>query len=225
MAFEGFSSEDFCFFVDMPREYKGTIKKKMASFGNEVYKNLDSHIKDSYKVHKSYPIKEDLKKAWFSIGKDFQDRSIFQLCGLSIFIQVDKLGFNSIIRGGSFRDPKPIGVLYEKISTQPEAFMQLLNYYGSNYFIKFFKRLPLKGDKIRPGQEKWETLLELRLEKINYDFIEYVLASLEQDKLPGIQVCTGIKPPDKLFSAPGKLIKKSVKIMEGLYRFLNYVES
>lgn len=225
MEFEGFNSDDFCFFIDMPKGYKRKIRKKIENFGNIVYKDLNDNIQDSYKVHKSNALKDGIKKAWYSIGKAYQDRSQFQLCGMTIYIQVNRLGFNSIARGGSFRDNKPIGMLYNKISRDPESFMQLLRSYGKNYFLKFFRRIPLRGDQIKPGLEKWETFLEIRLDKINFDFIEYILAVLEQNKLPGIQICTGIEPGQDILENPEKLVKKSVVILGKLYKFLDFMES
>lgn len=224
MRFSGFENTDFCFFVDMPENYKRIIRKKVKNFGNEVYKNLESNIKDSYKIHESHTVKDEIKKVWYSIGKAYQDRSPLQLCGMSIFMQIDQLGFNSIIRGGSFRDDKPIGLLYNKIATDPESFIQLLNNYNTDYYLKFFKRVPLKGKNIRPGLEKWETLCKIRLEKINFDLVEYILAILEQDKLPGIQITTGIKPGSELFKDNKKLVEKAVLNLHNLYKFLRFIE-
>ncbi len=225
MDFKGFSSDDFCFFIEMPKNYKREIRKKIEYFGNEVYKNLDYSIKDSYKIHKSISVKDDIKKVWYNISKAYQDRSIFQLCGMTIYIQIDKIGFKSIIRGGSFRDNKSIGALYEKISRNPEAFIRLLGSFNEDYFLKAFRRMPLQGDKIRPGLEKWETIFKIRLQKVNYDLIEFILAILEQNKLPGIQILTGINPSDAILKKPDKLVKKAVKCLEDLYKFLSFIES
>ena len=88
-----------------------------------------------------------------------------------------------------------------------------------------FRRNPLKGDKIRPGLEKWETFLNIRLDKINFDFIEYILAVLEQNRLPGIQISTGFTPGQDILTKPGRLVKKSAGILGRLNEFLRFMEA
>jgi len=224
-GFTGFKNQDFTFFIDMPQDYKRVIKKKMSAFGQMVYSSLNQQVKSSFKRAVASSIKDELPRAWYSIGKAYQDRSRFQLCGLAITIDLAQLSFSAVIRGGSFRDDKPIGMMYRKISSEPERLMKLLSSYGNEYFLKIFKRVPAKGDKIKPGAEKWLPISRFNLELVNFEMIEYLLAVLEQEKLPGIQLAYGINAGHNLLQKPGELVKEAVKVIENEYDFFIFAEN
>ncbi len=208
----------------MPQEYKRVIKKKMDTFGQKVYNALDGQIQTSFKRNKAASIKDELPWALYSIGKAYEDRSKFQLCGLAITIELMQLSFSAVIRGGSFRDHKPMGILYQKISEEPERFLSLLSSYGREYRFTLFKRAPAKGDKIKPGSEKWLTLSRFNLGLVNYEMVDYILAVLEQEKLPGIQLSYSLNPADNLVGDPQQLIEQGAKVLEDAHRFLQYAE-
>ncbi|MGM0366683.1 MAG: hypothetical protein ACQEP5_09145 [Actinomycetota bacterium] len=223
--FSGFENQDFTFFIDMPRDYKRVIKKKMAAYGESVYGMLNQQVKSSFKRNRMASIKDELPRAMYSIGKAYQDRTRFQLCGLAIILDRIKLSFSAVIRGGSFRDDKPVGMLYRKISRDPERFLELLSSYGNDYFLKIFKRVPAKGDKIRPGSEKWLPLSRFNLGLANFEMVEYILATLEQEKLPGLQLSYGIEAGHSLLQKPEELVKRGVRVIENEYGFLMYLEN
>ncbi len=223
--FNGFNISDFTFFMDMPLEYKKVIKKKMDIFGQALYSSLNDQVRTSFKNNKMASIKEELPFARYSIGKAYGDRTRFQLCGLEITINVNRLSFSAVVRGGSFRDDKPVGKVYQKISAETEQFMKLLLSYGKDYSLTIFRRVPAKGNKIKPGSEKRLPISIFNLGLVNFEMVEYILAILEQDKLPGIQLAYGISPGHKLLQKPGDLIEKGTKIIEKEYDFLKYVES
>ncbi|MDZ7838604.1 MAG: hypothetical protein U5N58_12015 [Actinomycetota bacterium] len=222
--FTGFNRQDFTFFIDMPADYKRVIKQKMATFGDRVYALLPPQVQHSFKRNETTAIKEEVPRSLYSIGKAYSDRTNFQLCGLAITINLVRLSFSAVIRGGSFMDSKPIGFLYNKIANGPDKFMDLLASFGSDYFLHVFKRVPAKGDKIRPNLEKWETISTFNLGMVNFEMIEYLLAVLEQDKLPGVQLSYGIHAGNEILTDVDRLTGKAVKCISREYQLLDYLE-
>ncbi len=223
--FKGFDSKDFSFFLDMSTEQKRIVKRKMEHFGNMVYGQLDPKVKSSFRINKMATIREDLPRAIYSIGKAYQDRTRFQLCGLAITLDLGGLAFRAVIRGGSFRDKKAIGILYDKISKDTQALLKLFSSFGEDYFFKIFSRVPTQGDKIRPDSERWLPVAAFNLRIASLDMLDYILAVLEQENLPGVQISHSLKPGNILLQDPKALLEETVKAIEKEYGFLDFIEN
>ncbi|MDD3777043.1 MAG: hypothetical protein PHN32_05505 [Actinomycetota bacterium] len=223
--FEGFTPQDFIFFLEWSSDYRRVVKQKMTMFGGLVYNQLPEQIRLSFKRNEALSIKEEVPRSFYSMGKAYEDRTNFQLCGLGISLDLTHLSFNAIIRGGSYMDSKPVGRLYQKISNETDQFLDLLSSYGGSYELHIFKRLPSRGTQIKPDHEIWEDICSFNLGLVNMEMAEYILAVLEQDKLPGIRLTLNIDAGHSILEDVEKLTLKAVSSIQQEYRLLQYLEN
>ena len=113
--FNGFTNDDFDFFINVIEDYKPIVRNKLEKFSNKVYEKLDCKIKSIYVDKHIGIILKKPENIWFGIRKDQKTKDIFKHCNFTIEIDSETLSFNVVIRDGKYNQKAPIGILYRKI--------------------------------------------------------------------------------------------------------------
>lgn len=223
--FKGFDNDDFDYFINKIDDYKPIIKDKFERFGYKVFDELRDEIKSIYSERYLGNVSKNAEQIWFGIRKPQNKNDVFRHCNFTIDMNSDVLRFNVVIRDGKYKDKKPIGIFYRKIKNNFDQFLDLLKAFSSDYHLKVSKRVPKSGNRIMPGNEKWEHLSILTLEIVTYETIDYILMLLKKVKFPGIRLEFSIKRGDKILNRPDLLIVKGKEALETGYKLLKFLES
>lgn len=222
--FTGFNNDDFDFFINRIDDYKPIVRNKIGKFGNEIYRSLNDEIRSLYTDRYIGNIPKTFDDVWFGIRKTQNRTNVFRHCNFVISINSEILNFYVVIRDGKYTDKKPIGIFYKKIKNNKDEFKEILNSFEDRYYLQVAKRVPRYGNKIMPGNEKWELLSNISLEIVREETISFLLMLLENIEFPGICLGTNIKRGSDILQNPEELIKFGKKIIEDGYKMLKFLE-
>ena len=223
--FNGFKKDDFDFFINCIDDYKPVIRNKIEKFGNLVYEQLSAEIKSIYNDRYVGNISKNPQLVWFGIRKDKSIKDVFKHCNFVLEINSDNLKLYSVIRDGRYNQNKPVGILYKKIKDNPDYFISLLGSLGKDYYLDVSKRVPKSGNKILPGNEKWELVSLFKLEFLTNETIDYLLMLLKNIDFPGIRIGRDIKRGEKILQEPENLINFVKVVIENEFNILKFLES
>lgn len=199
-AFSGFKDADFDFWIDPNRYYAPILKNKLKALAEIIKEKLPKKVKSKYSEIKLGNIKvKEGGSAWVAIKKPDASDNIFKQCNFTIEVSKSCLDINTVIRGGrTDQRSKPIGIFFDKVSNNPERFLQVIKSLKKEARIVIFKRLPVgKQKQIRRGNEKWDKFFDMRLCDI----------TIKQDAL---YLCDVLKKADKKPGAPGIHFRYSI---------------
>jgi hypothetical protein len=220
-----FSSDDFDFFISRISDYKPIVKDKLEKFSEAVYESLSNEIKSKYTDKHIGIIPKECEVMWYGIRKDQSKKDIFKHCNFTIEINSESLDFHTVIRDGKYSDNKPIGILYKKIRNNFIDFQNLLNSLNKGYYLRISKRLPRSGERIMPGNERWELLSKISLEIIRDETINYIIMMLKNIKFPGLHFGRNLYRGDPKLNNPTDLISLGKSAIEEQYKILKFLES
>jgi len=223
--FTGFTNDDFDFFINMIKDYKPIVRNKLEKFSNKVIEVLNDEIKNIYIDRHLGMIPKETECIWFGLRKDQKSKDAFKHCNFTIEIDSDALNFFTVIRDGKYNQNKPIGIFYRKIKNNFDEFLNILKSISSDYYFRISKRVPRRGKRIMPGNEKWVQLSVLSLEFVTDETIEYILMLLEKVEFPGIHMGLSIKRGDDILKNPEFLIEKCRQAIEEEYKLLKFLEN
>jgi len=220
--FNGFTADDFEFFVNYDPEYKQVIRNKITDFAGLIYKGLPSEIKREYcDIHMGRILNNDERWAWVVIRKNQKSKDVFKQCNFSTELNRDSLQINTVIRNGKYSDKKkPIGVLHDKINNSRDEFIKLLKQFSKDDISFVIYR---RSDRPRPGHDVWTKLANISLEIINEELVDYIDSLLRSIKFPGIHICKQIPRGSKLLKDPEQLIKEGQNTIIKMKRILDFL--
>lgn len=223
--FTGFTNNDFDYFINRIDDYKPIVRNKLEKFSYKVINALSDEIKTIYTDRHIGIIPKKPETIWFGIRKDQKIKDKFKHCNFTIEIDSEALNFYTVIRDGKYNQNKPIGIFYKKIKNNFDEFLNTLKSISGNYYFRISKRVPRRGNKIMPGNERWVPLSVLTLEFVTDETIDYILMLLKKVEFPGIHMGLSIKRGDEILKKPELLIEKGKKVIEEEYKVLKFLES
>jgi len=224
--FTGFNNDDFDYFINRIDDYKPVVKNKIDKFGKGVYGVLSEEIKSIYTDRHLGIAPKNTEAVWFGIRKDQNTKDVFRHCNFTVEINSDAINFYTVIRDGRYSDKNgPIGIFYKKIKNNFDEFLAILKSLSQEYFFRISKRVPRRGKKIMPGNEKWVPLSVLTLEIVTDETIDYILMLLKKIEFPGVHIGLSIKRGDEILKKPELLIEKGKNVIEEEYKVLKFLEN
>jgi hypothetical protein len=199
--FNGFKNSDFDFWVDPNPYYVPILRKKLAALATIIKEKLPRDIGDEYSFIKPGNISrsgKDERFAWVAIKRPKDGKDIFNQCNFTIEVSKSCLDINTVIRNGRTYQPKTaIGVFFNKVSNNPEKFLQVIKGVKQEARIVISKRLPKTGKRIMPGNEKWMKFFDMKLCDIT-------------NKQDVLYLCEILKKADSVLGAPGIHFRRSI---------------
>jgi hypothetical protein len=224
-SFAGFVDDDFNFFISYDDDYRPLLRNKIEQFGQEVYQGLLPHIRDVYPDFQVANIVKGREAASVNLRKHQEKHDAFKHCNFSIAIRSEGLQFNAVIREGKWNNKRmPIGHFYQKLLAEPGRVETLLRGFDGNFYVAIYRRLPLHGSKLMPGNELWDLKARLYLDFVNQELIKYLTRMLKEIDYPGLHVGREIRRGEPILSQGDQLIAEARTIFEHLYGILQYLE-
>jgi len=217
--FNGFSEEDFDFFVTPDKEYASILKAKMDRFGRLVYARLSRALQQSYSegAHVGrIATKRQGRGIWLAIRKPQHARDPLRHCNFTLELESEGLFMNAVIRDGRHDQSRsPVGVLYGLLTKDSETLRQALNL-GPQFFVRVYDRQGLGGHRIMPGSEEWHLRGVLRLDHPMVDVVAFLRRMLEVVNYPGVHVGREIPRWDSILGQPALLVESAAASLESL---------
>lgn len=199
--FNGFKNSDFDFWVDPNPYYVPILRKKLEALATIIKEKLPRDIGQEYSFIKPGNISrsgKDERFAWVAIKRPKDGGDIFNQCNFTIEVSKSCLDINTVIRNGRTHQTRtPIGVFFNKVSNNPENFLQVIKGIKKEARIVISKRLPKTGNRIMPGNEKWMKFFDMKLCDIT-------------SKQDALYLCEILKKADKEPGAPGIHFRYSI---------------
>lgn len=189
--FNGFKNSDFDFWVDPNPYYVPILRKKLEALATIIKEKLPKDIGQEYSFIKPGNIArsgKDERFAWVAIKRPKDGKDIFNQCNFTIEVSKSCLDINTVVRNGRTHQTRtPIGVFFNKITNEPEGFLQVIRGIRKEARIVVSRRLPRTGKRIMPGNEKWVKFFDMKLSDIvNKQDLLYLGDVLKKaDKDPG----------------------------------------
>lgn len=231
--FSGFKNEDFDFWIDFNPYYVEFLKNKLKALAQIIKNELPKEIK-AYSEIKSGNVSEKGISAWVAIKKPEDKGGIFHQCNFTIEVSKNSLDINAVIRNGrTSQKNKPLGVFYNKISRSPDDFLRAIKKIRENIMKKarivIYKRVPKTGEKIKPGNERWERFFEINLHDMTMQedvhYLKNILAKADiKPALPGIHIKYSIDRGSKILSKPVELVGEIISTIISFKPILEYLE-
>ncbi len=222
--FNGFGLSDFEYFLKTEAKDHIALKQKLKSFASLVCEKLDESVKSIYDGLYFSSYKKNKSSAWFIISRKKEDRSVFKNCKFKIEIDKDCLSLASIVQDGSHWDNKPIGILYDKVVSDPQNFFRLMGLFKKEYTLNIYRRTPVGGHKLAHGNEELLPVYSIDLSVVTQEVIQEFLLFFEETKLPLISLETMLFKNNKVLYEPKNLIAYIVENIQKQNEFLKYVE-
>ena len=231
--FNGFKNSDFDFWVDPNPYYVPILRKKLEALATIIKEKLPRDIGQEYSFIKPGNITrsgKDERFAWVAIKRPKDGKDIFNQCNFTIEVSKSCLDINTVIRNGRTHQIRtPIGVFYNKITNNPERFLQVIKGIKQEARIVVSRRLPRAGKRIMPGNEKWVKFFDMKLSDIaNKQDVLYlgdVLKKADKDPgAPGIHFRYSIDRGSKVLVDPAALEKEIISTITEFKPILAYLE-
>lgn len=231
--FNGFKNSDFDFWVDPNPYYVPILRKKLEALATIIKEKLPRDIGQEYSFIKPGNIArsgKDERFAWVAIKRPKDGKDIFNQCNFTIEVSKSCLDINTVVRNGRTHQMRtPIGVFYNKITNDPERFLQVIKGIKQEARIVVSRRLPRAGKRIMPGNEKWVKFFDMKLSDIaNKQDVLYlgdVLKKADKDPgAPGIHFRYSIDRGSKVLTEPIKLEDEIIDTITEFKPILDYLE-
>ncbi len=231
--FNGFKNSDFDFWVDPNPYYVPILRKKLEALATIIKEKLPRDIGQEYSFIKPGNIArsgKDERFAWVAIKRPKDGKDIFNQCNFTIEVSKSCLDINTVVRNGRTHQMRtPIGVFYNKITNNPERFLQVIKGIKQEARIVVSRRLPRAGKRIMPGNEKWVKFFDMKLGDIaNKQDVLYlgdVLKKADKDPgAPGIHFRYSIDRGSKVLVDPAALEKEIISTITEFKPILAYLE-
>jgi hypothetical protein len=231
--FNGFKNSDFDFWVDPNPYYVPILRKKLEALATIIKEKLPRDIGQEYSFIKPGNIArsgKDERFAWVAIKRPKDGKDIFNQCNFTIEVSKSCLDINTVVRNGRTHQIRtPIGVFYNKITNNPERFLQVIKGIKQEARIVVSRRLPRAGKRIMPGNEKWVKFFDMKLSDIaNKQDVIYlgdVLKKADKDPgAPGIHFRYSIDRGSKVLTEPIKLEDEIIDTITEFKPILDYLE-
>lgn len=231
--FNGFKNSDFDFWVDPNPYYVPILRKKLEALATIIKEKLPRDIGQEYSFIKPGNIArsgKDERFAWVAIKRPKDGKDIFNQCNFTIEVSKSCLDINTVVRNGRTHQMRtPIGVFYNKITNNPERFLQVIKGIKQEARIVVSRRLPRAGKRIMPGNEKWVKFFDMKLSDIaNKQDVLYlgdVLKKADKDPgAPGIHFRYSIDRGSKVLVDPAALEKEIISTITEFKPILTYLE-
>jgi hypothetical protein len=231
--FNGFKNSDFDFWVDPNPYYVPILRKKLEALATIIKEKLPRDIGQEYSFIKPGNIArsgKDERFAWVAIKRPKDGKDIFNQCNFTIEVSKSCLDINTVVRNGRTHQMRtPIGVFYNKITNNPERFLQVIKGIKQEARIVVSRRLPRAGKRIMPGNEKWVKFFDMKLSDIaNKQDVLYlgdVLKKADKDPgAPGIHFRYSIDRGAKVLVDPAALEKEIISTITEFKPILAYLE-
>lgn len=225
--FEGFSEQDFDFFVTSNEDYAPILRAKLQRFGVEVYSRLNLSLK---RIYSEGPYvgriakKRQARGIWLGIRKPQDTKDALRHCNFTLELGAEALSINVVVRDGRHDQPRTaIGTLYNLLSRSPDALVGAL-YLGQEFFARVYDRQGAGGGRIMPGSEDWHLHAALRLDHPVEDVAGFLRRMLEVVPYPGIHIRREIPRWDPILRQSRPLIALTVNTIKRLLPILNCLE-
>lgn len=231
--FSGFKDEDFDFWIPpMDNHYIPILKSKLESLATSIRKELPAELnKYSYvRVGNISKSKHDERSAWVVIKKPDNKKDILNQCNFTIEVSKSSLEINAVIRNGRSSEKwKPLGIFYNKLSSEPEKFLKVIKATNKENSLVVSRRIPKSGAVLR-GNEIWKSFFEISLQDIDKeDDVRYLCQILKKadgkHSFPGMHFKYSIDKGDPILSNPDELKKKIISTIVDLKPILDFIES
>jgi len=231
--FNGFKNSDFDFWVDPNPYYVPILRKKLEALATIIKEKLPRDIGQEYSFIKPGNIArsgKDERFAWVAIKRPKDGKDIFNQCNFTIEVSKSCLDINTVVRNGRTHQARtPIGVFFNKISNDPDGFLQVIKRIRKEARIVISKRLPKTGHRIMPGNEKWVKFFDMKLcditSKQDVFYVGDVLKKADKDPgAPGIHFRYSIDRGSKVLVDPAVLEKEIISTITEFKPILAYLE-
>jgi hypothetical protein len=230
--FTGFKDEDFDFWVSPDTAYIPILKNKLESLANSIRQDLPKALSKYSYIRRGNisRLEQDERSAWVAIKKPENKRDIFNQCNFTIELSKSSLDINAVIRNGRTIWPRtPLGVFYDKLSSNPDSFIKALRKIKRNGRMIISRRLPKTGKRIMPGNEKWVSFFEIKIKDIvDREDVRYICDILKKadskPSAPGIHVCHIIDRGSDILTKPDKLKEEIMETIVDFKPVLDFLE-
>jgi hypothetical protein len=231
--FNGFKNSDFDFWVDPNPYYVPILKKKLEALATIIKEKLPKDIGAEYSFIKPGNISrsgKDERFAWVAIKRPKDGKDIFNQCNFTIEVSKSCLDINTVVRNGRTHQMRtPIGVFFNKITNEPEGFLQMIKGIRKEARIVVSRRLPRTGHRIMPGNEKWVKFFDMKLcdiaSKQDVLYVGDILKKADKDPgAPGIHFRYSIDRGSKVLTEPIKLEDEIIGTITEFKPILDYLE-
>ncbi len=230
--FSGFKDEDFDFWISPNPTYAPILKNKLKALANSIRNELPKKLgKYSYvKLGNIAKSDQGEQYAWVAIKKPKKIGDMFNQCNFTIEISKSSLEVNAVIRNGRTDDlHNPLGVFHEKLSSNPDSFIRTLRKIKRNGRLIISRRLPKTGKRIMPGNEKWISYFEIKIDDIvSKEDVLYICDILRKADpkpgAPGIHICHVIDRGSDILMKPDKLKEEIISTIINFKPVLDYLE-
>ncbi|MFH1550745.1 MAG: hypothetical protein ABIH04_09315 [Planctomycetota bacterium] len=224
--FEGFSSEDFDFFLHRDEEYKKILKKKLKDLGSEVHCRLPAVVRGKFVKPRVGNVGRSNKDVWLAFERDKKKKPSFANCNPTIAISADYFSVNVVIRGGRYTDTgKAIAAFHKRTSGSPEDFEQYLGYLPETFCVNLYARRGRKGGPPTQGNEVWEFMDKSSLRKAKRNLVNCIRTQIESIDFPRIRFADEIPRGDEILSDKNRLVERCCKSIVQLARIYDFLES
>lgn len=237
VEFNGFKDLDFDFWLYPNPDYGLILRKKLEALATIIKENLPSDIGVEYSyikpgnISRSGKVERDERSSvWVAIKRPEDRKDIFNQCNYTIEVSKNCLDINTVVRNGRTNQMRtPIGVFYNKITNDPERFLQVIKRIKKEARIVVSKRLPRTGHRIMPGNEKWVKFFDMKLcditSKQDALYVGEILKKADKDPgAPGIHFKYSIDRGSKVLIEPEALEKEIISTITEFKPILVYLE-
>jgi hypothetical protein len=231
--FNGFNDADFDYWIDPNPYYRPILVKKLEALAKIIRENLPKSISSKYSFIKTGNVSHSIKDerfAWVAIKRPKGVGGIFNQCNFTIEVSKSSLDVNAVVRNGrTYNHRAPLGVFYEKLSNNPNSFISTLRKIKRNGSLIVSRRLPKTGKRIMPGNEKWVSYFEIRIDDISsQDDVRYICDILKKADskpgAPGIHICHVIDRGNDILTKPDRLKDEIIAAIIDFKPVLDFLE-
>lgn len=210
-----FTNADFATLAGGTGAHFATVRGKLANFGKTVLAALPPEIAAGYPQVYSGKSPSLAGGAWIALRRmgNFQDP--FDQCNFSIEIDRAGLVIAAAMQNGTFSNKeKPIGALYDRLSTAGSDVIQYFGLLGSRFEVLISKRERKSG-----GGFAWIGPVA-RLDCASPQVVPSLQHQLEVIKLPGVAVSRKLTKDRVVTMSEEQLTEEAVASIEHLFPIL-----
>jgi len=226
-GFNGFKNEDFDYWLDYNPYYAPILKNKMNALAKAILQRFPTEVKKTYSSIKIGNISKAIKderNAWVAIKKP-KGRDIFNQCNFTIEVSKDNLSINAVIRNGRATDKNaPMGIFHDKLKNS-KIFLRIIKDIKRKSQFVISRRLPKTGERIMPGNERWERFFAIDLRDIKTEAdVNYLRSVLLKADFLGVHIKYSIARGNTLLSQPNELEEEIISTICDFKPVLDWLE-
>lgn len=223
--FDGFSEDDFDYFVRPADDYGPILKSKLKRLLDEVHVRLPEGFRSRYPYVYSARLTNSSgeRGIWAAFRPPQEPGDVFRHCNVTIELDSEGLSINAVIRDGRPSQAwTPLGRFALGMENDP-AIVRALRL-GRQFQLRVSERLGPNGGRILPGSEEWFLRGSLRLDHSEEDIRAFLGIMLAAVPFPGIHVRRQFPRWDATLPDGPILVAEATRTVEALAPVLEVLD-